>query len=457
MKKVVRNGDIIELQINGLGHGGEGVGRYEDMAVFVPGALTGERVKAKLMQVKKSFARAELLAILTKAEQRINPPCHFAHQCGGCQLQHLDYQEQLAHKKSVVESALRRIAKIQNVAVQPTLGMEHPWHYRNKIHLQLKQAGKQIKLGFFAEGSYELAAGLGDQVCLLVDQQINQVVASVEQLINKSGLTVYDWSTKTGLLRHIIIRRGFKTGEMMVVIVTSEERWPKESEWAETLVQRHPEIVSVVRNINTSPDRVILGREDRVLVGKSFITDELNGLQFHISAASFYQVNPQQTEVLYNKVLEMAGLEDKETVVDAYCGIGTIATFLAGHAKQVIGMEIVPAAVEDARKNAELNGITNTEFHTGMVEKLLPHLVSEGLRPDLLVLDPPRKGCEKEVLQAIQEARVPRVVYVSCDPATLARDLGILDSLGYQTIQVQPVDMFPWTGHVECVVLMSRT
>ena len=456
MKKAVRNGDIIELQINGLGHGGEGVGRYENMAVFVPGALTGERVKAKLTQVKKSFARAELLDILTKATKRINPSCHFANQCGGCQLQHLNYQEQLEHKRSVVESAMRRIAKLQNITVQPTLGMDHPWHYRNKIHLQLKQEGKQIKLGFFAESSYDLAAGLGSQVCLLVDQHINQVVASLEQLINDYGLTAYDWSNETGLLRHIIIRRGFKTGEIMVVMVTSGERWPKEGEWAETFVKRNPKVVSVVRNINTSPGRVILGREDRVLVGKSFITDELNGLRFHISAASFYQVNPWQTEILYNKALEMAGLVRNETVVDAYCGIGTIANFLAGHAKRVIGMEIVPAAVEDARKNTRLNGLTNTEFHIGPVEKLLPQLVSEGLRLDLLVLDPPRKGSEKEVLQAIEEASVPKVVYVSCDPATLARDLGILDSLGYQTIQVQPVDMFPWTAHCEVVTLLQR-
>ncbi|AQS59675.1 23S rRNA (uracil(1939)-C(5))-methyltransferase RlmD [Desulforamulus ferrireducens] len=456
MQNSVKSGEIIELQIHGLTHSGDGVGRHENLAVFVPGALPGELVKAQLNQVKKSFARAELLEICEQAPQRINPSCQFAQYCGGCQLQHLDYLEQLAHKRSVVESALRRIGKLEDVTVLPTLGMEHPWHYRNKIHLQLGQEGNRIKLGFFAEGTYELAAILGQQVCLLVDQQINLLVAGLEQLINDYDLTPYHWSDQTGLLRHIVIRKGFQTGEMMVVLVTSGEPWPGEREWAKDLIKRYPQVVSVVRNINTSAGRHILGKEERVLFGRDYIKDVLNGLQFNISASSFYQVNPVQTELLYHKTLQMAGLTGKETVIDAYCGIGTIANFLAGHAKRVVGMEIVPAAVQDAQENAKQNGLRNTEFHTGPVEKLLPQMVARGLKPDLVVLDPPRKGCAREVLQAIEEAAVPKVVYVSCDPATLARDLGILAGMGYQTLQVQPVDMFPWTGHVECVAWMSR-
>lgn len=334
--------------------------------------------------------------------------------------------------------------------------MEDPWHYRNKIHLHVKKEGHRVKLGFYAEGTYELATGLGHQTCLLVDKQINQVAATLEEFINKHAVSPYHWQKKRGLLRHVMIRRGFGTGEIMVVLVTSAERWSTAKEFDRAIVTRHTEIVSVIRNINTSPGRVVLGSENRLLTGREYILDYLNGLKFKISAPSFYQVNPLQTEVLYNRVLELADLKGHETVVDAYCGIGTIANFLARHAGRVIGMEIVPEAVEDAKENALLNGLSNTEFIPGPVESLLPKMVAKGLKPHLVVLDPPRKGCEKEVLQAISEAQVPRMVYVSCDPGTLARDLGIFDSSGYQTLLAQPVDMFPWTSHTETVCLLER-
>ncbi|MCL5781013.1 MAG: 23S rRNA (uracil(1939)-C(5))-methyltransferase RlmD [Firmicutes bacterium] len=456
MEKVIKTGDLLDLTIQGLGHAGEGVGRYENLAVFVPGVLPGERARVRIALVKKSFARGEVVDILEQAPNRVVPPCPASRRCGGCQLQHLDYQAQLDHKRAVVQAALTRLGGLEQVEVRPTLGMTDPWHYRNKIHLQVKQEGRRVKLGFYAEGTYQLAAGPGHQTCLLVDKQINQVAAALEELINEQTVPPYDWQKKSGLLRHVMIRRGFRTGEIMVVLVTSSQRWPAARKFAEAIVARHPEVVSVIRNINTNPVRVVLGAENRLLTGREYIFDYLKDLKFKISAASFYQVNPLQTEVLYNRVLQLADLKGNETVVDAYCGIGTIANFLARHAGRVIGMEIVPDAVADARENALLNGLANTKFIPGSVESLLPNMVAQGLKPDLVVLDPPRKGCAKEVLQAISKAQAPRVVYVSCDPGTLARDLGILDASGYQTLLAQQVDMFPWTSHVETIIMMTK-
>ncbi|MEW6065083.1 MAG: 23S rRNA (uracil(1939)-C(5))-methyltransferase RlmD [Bacillota bacterium] len=453
---MIKPGQLLELNIHGLGHAGEGVGRHENVAVFVPGALPGEKVLIKITQVKKSFARGQLQEVLEPSTERTAPTCPASDKCGGCQLQHLNYPAQLEHKRSLVATALTRLGGLNDVEVLPTLGMQEPWHYRNKIHLQVIKEGRRVKLGFFAEGSYELAAGLAHQTCLLVDQHINQVTATLEELINKHGIPPYHWQTKSGLLRHIIIRRGFKTGEIMVVLVTSQEKWPAAKQFARAITSSHPEVVSVIQNINTSPERIVLGTESHLLAGRDYIIDILNGLKFKISAASFYQINPLQTEVLYNKVLELADLKGHETVVDAYCGIGAIANFLARHTAQVIGMEVVPQAVEDAKENARINNLFNTKFAVGPVEKLLPQMVAEDLKPDLIVLDPPRKGCDKEVLQAIAEMKVPKIIYVSCDPATLARDLGILDSMGYETKLAQPVDMFPWTAHVECIIQIKR-
>lgn len=457
MINVIKPGQLLELTIHGLGHAGEGVGRYENVAVFVPGALPGERVRTRITQVKKSFARGELQEVLEPATDRTVPACPASDKCGGCQLQHMNYRAQLEHKRSLVATALTRLGGLNEIEVLPTLGMEDPWHYRNKIHLQVIKEGRRVKLGFFAEGSYELAAGLAHQTCLLVDQHINQVTATLEELINKHGIPPYHWQTKKGLLRHVMIRRGFKTGEIMVILVTSPEKWPAAKQFARAITSSHPEVVSVIQNINTSPGRNVLGTDSHVLAGRDYIIDILNSLKFKISAASFYQVNPLQTEVMYNKVLELADLKGHETVVDAYCGIGTIASFLARHTAQIIGMEVVPQAVEDAKENARINNLFNTKFVVGPVEKLLPQMVKESMKPDLIVLDPPRKGCEKEVLQAIAQMKVPKIIYVSCDPATLARDLGILNSLSYETKLAQPVDMFPWTGHVESIVLMTNS
>lgn len=449
-------GDIEEITIGGMGHTGEGIGRAEGVAVFVPGALPGETVKVRIDQVKKNYARGELLEIIQKASARISSRCPFTKACGGCHLQHLDYQEQLRHKREMVLSALKRIGGLENIEVLTTLGMDDPWHYRNKVHLQVKKDGNRIQLGFFADGTHQMVAEVAKHKCLLVHEKMNQIMATLQELINTDSLSVYCWKRKEGLLRHVMIRRGYRSGQVMVVFVTSPEEWPGAKKLAKDLIARHPEVTSVIRNINHQPGRAVLGRENHLLAGEESIMDWIEDLKFKISASSFYQVNSIQTEALYGKVLEYAGLQGDETVVDAYCGIGTIALFLARHAGEMIGLEIVEQAVEDARQNALLNNLTNTRFYSGPVEKLLPQMASKGQKADVVILDPPRKGCAREVLNAVTAMQVPRIVYVSCDPATLARDLGILSKMGYQAAKVQPVDMFPWTSHCEVVVLLVK-
>jgi len=450
----IKEGQVIELDINNFASGGDGVGRWEGRAVFVPGALPGERVKIKVTRVKKSFARGKLEEVLVPSAARIDPQCRNFAACGGCSLQHLEYEAQLAYKRQIVSDALARIGKITGVPVKPVVGMKCPWHYRNKVHLQVGGKKRNLVLGFFAPGSHRVASLAG--CCRLVNRQLNEVVLKLQELLNRFGTEPYHWREKRGLLRHLILRVGESTGEVMAVLVTAPGKWPAGSELARELMNLCPQVVSVIRNINDKPIKVILGRKNIVLAGREFITDRLVGLNFRLSANSFYQVNSTQAARLYRVAREYAGLTGIETVVDAYCGIGTVALYLAGGAARVLGMEVIPEAVCDARENARLNGIKNAEFKTGAVEKLLPHLAREGFRPDVVVLDPPRAGCKKEVLVAISCMRVPRVVYISCSPATLARDLGRMAAMGYGVTEVQPVDMFPWTGHVEAVAKIEH-
>lgn len=450
----IKEGQTVELEIDNLAGGGEGVGRWQGRAVFVPGALPGERVRARVARVKKSFARGELEEVLAPAASRIDPECRDYISCGGCDLQHLDYDAQLACKRQVVSDVLARIGKITAVPVHPVLGMPNPWHYRNKVHLQVGGERGNVTLGFFAPGSHRLVTGAGD--CRLVNKQLNEVAVLLEELLNRYRVEPYHWKKRRGLLRHVVLRIGESTGEVMAVLVTSPGEWEAGRELARELTDRCPQTVSVVRNVNTKPRQVVLGDKNLVLAGQKFISDRLGGLTFRLSANSFYQVNSYQAERLYEVARKYAGLTGNETVIDAYCGIGTITLYLAGSSLRVVGLESVPGAVADAEENAGLNNIDNVEFRTGRVEKLLPALAREGLQPGVVVLDPPRAGCDKEVLTAISRMKVPRVVYVSCNPATLARDLGRMKDLGYEVKEVQPVDMFPWTGHVECIILIKR-
>lgn len=457
----LKKGEKINIEISGLTHSGEGVGRYMGVAVFVPGAVPGDKVIAELTDMKKNYALARLLTVSESSPARRKPRCAVFHSCGGCRLQQLDYREQLRLKTILVKDSLMRIGGLGSVVVKETVGMDNPWNYRNKAHFQLEEVQGRIVLGFYEEGSHSLTPlpeveCERDRGCLLVDSELNEVSLLVEKLINR--YIGHGSCGKDRFFHHVMLRKGFFTGEIMVVLVTGAEEWPQQRDFVSDLMSTRPGITSLFRNINDGLTRKVLGNEYRLLAGREYITDRMDDLVFVISPPSFYQVNPVQTRLLYKKALNYAELGDKrdKDVLDAYSGTGTIALYLAGQAKKVYAIEVVSAAVEDARRNSIINGINNVRFYQGEVEKILPSLASGGLHPEVAILDPPRRGCRREVLEAVSVMGVPRVVYVSCDPGTLARDLGHLVWLGYTVEEVQPVDMFPWTHHVETVVLMSR-
>lgn len=457
----LKRAEKINLEIKGITHAGEGVGRYHGLAVFVPGAAPGDTVLVQVVELKKNYARGKLLEVTERSSIRHQPECTHFSTCGGCRLQHVDYGEQLKLKTGLVRDSLTRIAGLGRVTVREAAGMSDPWHYRNKVHFQVEERDGRFALGFYEEGTHTLTAffkeeGSTNSGCLLVDRELNEVALVIENLLNKHGVQACKQKQQGRFFRHIVLRKGFYTGEIMVVLVTGSGEWPEENSFVGELTSLRPGLASVVRNINNGPPGVVLGRKNKLLAGREAITDRLGHLHFNISPSSFYQVNPAQTLVLYQKALEYAVLTGAETVVDAYSGVGTIALFLAGHAKKVYGLEVVSEAVEDARKNALLNKISNVEFQLGEVEKHFPAFAAQGLRPDVVVLDPPRKGCGREVLDAMAVMQVPRVVYVSCDPGTLARDLCYLAGKGYKVEEVQPVDMFPWTHHTEAVILLQR-
>lgn len=455
-KVTLRVGEKVIVQVTGITHSGSGVGRYNGLAVFIPGTLPGDKVLVETLEKKKNYAVAKLLEIMEPSAIRFEPQCVHFTACGGCRLQHTSYEEQLRLKTALVRDSLRRIGGLGEVVVYETLGMEQPWHYRNKVHFKIERRDGRYQLGFYEEGSHYLTDFFSTENrrqpgCLLVDNDLNQLASLCSELLNKYGR-----EQETGFFRHLVLRKAFFTGEIMAVIVTGGQDWRREKSFVNELIAQQPGITSLVRSIHTGKSGEIMGKEFRLLAGRDAIYDRLNHLTFRISPDSFYQVNPLQTQVLYDKAEEFAALSGGETVLDAYSGIGTIALYLARRAGKVYGIEVVLAAVEDARCNAVLNKINNVEFFTGRVEKLLPDLADKGLHPDVVVLDPPRRGCDRDVLDAIIAMDVSRLVYVSCDPGTLARDLKHLAGKGYRIKVVQPVDMFPWSHHVECAVLMSR-
>ena len=451
---VVIPGEQIELAIDSINHNGEGVGRYMGIAVFAPFTIPGEKVVVEVVELKKNYIVAKLVNHVDESEQRVQPRCPAFDTCGGSRFQHIDYQLQLSLKRQLVEDALRRIGKITDVTVEQTLGMETPWAYRNKAQFQVSRMDGKVKLGFFEEGSHALVP---TTECLLIDQQISDIAAHVEGIINKYRVPTYDWETGSGLLRHVVIRKGWATGKIMVVLVTSGEKFGELFTLAREIKAGVPQIVSVVRNINNSPNRTVFGRDNQVLAGQMTITDQINSLTFAISPTSFYQVNSKQTEVLYAKALEFAGLTGRETVLDVYCGIGTISLFLARRAARVFGFEVSAESVRDAADNAIANQIHNVEFVSGRAEECLPKLAQTGIKPDVVVVDPPRQGVEKRALQAIADMGPEKIVYISCDPATMARDLNFLSYRGYKAKKVQPVDMFPQTAHVETIIMMTNS
>lgn len=455
--QTIKENTIIELDITGLTHEGAGVGRYNGMAIFVTGALPGERVQAQITEVKKQFARAKQVQVVQPSAERVEPVCPSFGHCGGCQLQHAEYKHQLELKTQLVKDSLTRIGKFTDPLVQRTLGMRNPEHYRNKVVYQVTTVAGQLKLGFFAEDSHQV---VGVAQCQLVDKELLEIADVVEGLLNKYGVTAYDWSTGQGQLRHLVLRRGQFTGEIMVIFVTGAQPFEQGVRLAKELMNSQPAVISVIHNVNTAGNRMIIGTDWHVLGGRMQLWERLEECTYAISPGAFFQVNSKQAVMLYDKVYNFARLTGREIVLDLYCGVGSIGLYLARKALHVVGIEVVSEAIIDAKRNAELNKLRNTQWMSGPVEELLPKFVNKmaahGKRVDVIVVDPPRKGCDPQVLEVMAQAGAERIVYVSCDPATMARDLRILVDKGYELEQVQPVDMFPGTSHVETVVLMSR-
>ncbi|MFS0862770.1 23S rRNA (uracil(1939)-C(5))-methyltransferase RlmD [Fredinandcohnia sp. 179-A 10B2 NHS] len=437
-----------DVTFEDLTHDGAGVAKIDGFPVFVPDGLPDERAKIKVIKVKKGYGFGRLIEIYEKSKFRVDAPCPVFKECGGCQLQHLSYEGQMVAKHKQVQEVLTRIGKLSDLKVHSVLGMEHPWRYRNKAQVPVADREGGLVAGFYQQRSHEI---IDMEACLIQQEKNDEVVQKVKSICDRYKVPAYDEKNHKGTLRHIMARYGLVTGEVMVVLITRTKELPNKEKIISEIVDQIPNVKSVVQNVNPKRTNVIFGDETTVLWGEEYIYDNIGVIKFAISARSFYQVNPEQTKVLYDKALEYAELTGSETVFDAYCGIGTISLFLAQQAKKVYGVEIVPEAIEDAKRNAALNGIENAEFAVGEAETIIPNWKKEGIKADVIVVDPPRKGCDEALLQTIIEMKPKRVVYVSCNPATLARDLRILEDGGFKTVEVQPVDMFPQTVHCEAV------
>ena len=454
-----KKNDEIVITIEDLGKDGEGIGHVDGYALFVKGVLPGEKVLVHLMKLNKNYGFARLVEILEPSKERMTPSCPSASLCGGCTLQHFSYEGQLAFKEKKVKDCLERLGGVDlsSVTWLPILGMtgenESPWHYRNKAQFPVREDENGIpQTGFFAGRSHRLIPASS---CAIQHPVINEVVETVMDFLRAYGISAYREESHKGLVRHIYVRRGYHTGQIMVCLVINGNELPHAAEFI-TRLRTIEGMTSICLNLNTKKTNVILGPSTKLLWGSPAIEDKIGGIRYQISPQSFYQVNPVQTENIYSQALSYAGLTGNETVWDLYCGIGTISLFLARQAKQVYGVEIVPQAIDDARQNAVRNGIDNAKFYVGKAEEVLPHLYeTEGIFADVIVVDPPRKGCDEECLNTILKMRPKRLVYVSCDSATLARDLKYLCSQGYELKCGRAFDNFPMGGHVETVIMMT--
>lgn len=450
------------LKIEDMTTEGEGVGKVNGCALFVKDTVIGDEIEAVVTKMKKNYGYARLLRVIVPSPHRVEAPCPIARPCGGCQLQAMSYEEQLAWKREKVRRNLQRIGGL-DVEVDPVIGMEHPWRYRNKTQVPVgRDRSGRIQAGFFAGRTHSI---IPQEDCLLAPEENGKIIRIVTDFMTEKQIAPYEEEAHCGLVRHILIRKAFATGEIMVCLILNGRSLPAAGELVQRL-RAVPGMASISLNVNEERTNVILGREIINLFGPGYITDRIGSVSYEISPLSFFQVNPVQTEKLYRTALEFAGLTGSETVWDLYCGIGTISLFLAQKAKMVYGVEIVPAAIDDARRNAVLGGFDNTEFFVGKSEDVLPAWYEEQLRSgavhpgehpvDVIVVDPPRKGCQESLLATMVQMAPERIVYVSCDSATLARDLKYLCKEGYRVEKVQPCDMFPMTGHVETVCLLSN-
>lgn len=450
----IKKNEIYTLTITDIGTHGEGIGKIDSYTLFVKNTLPGEEVKVLVVKANKNYGYGKALEIIKPSSSRVEPLCPAAPRCGGCTLQHMDYKAQLLQKQNKVKQNIMRIGGFDNIDVEPTIGMDDPWNYRNKAQYPVSSDNKGINIGFYSLGSHKT---VNIDNCLIGSKRDPEILSLVRKFIEENKIPVYNEETGKGLIRHIVIRTGYYTDEIMVCLVVNSNNFKYKNRLIETL-KPVVGIKSIVINYNTARTNVILGQKCETIYGNDYITDKIGDLKFKISPLSFFQVNPQQTYKLYSKALEFVDLKGDETVIDAYCGIGTISLFLAQRAKEVYGIEIVPQAIENAIENAKLNNIENAWFYTGKSEDIVPELYNtKGIHPDVMVVDPPRKGCDESLLNLMLYMKPEKIVYVSCDSATLARDLKILCSTGEYNIQkVQPVDMFPHSYHVETVCLLGN-
>ena len=462
----MQKNDLVTVAIEDIGVGGEGIGKVDGYTLFIKDAIIGDVVEAKIVKAKKNYGYARLMNIVTPSENRVEKPaCPMARRCGGCQIQEMKYGAQLAFKEGKVRGNLERIGEVPtellDKVMQPIVGMEEPFHYRNKAQFPIGTDKEgHIITGFYAGRTHSIIPNTDCALGVAVNQKILEIIL---HFMENNHISAYDEEKHKGLVRHVLIRYGFKTDEIMVCLVINGEKLPHAEKLVDKLC-KIPGMTSITISVNKAKTNVIMGNEIKLLWGQTYITDYIGNVKYQISPLSFYQVNPVQTEKLYELALDYADLNGKETVWDLYCGIGTISLFLAQNAKQVYGVEIVPQAIDDARNNAKINDITNAEFYVGKAEEVLPGYYreyqeshgGETAHADVIVVDPPRKGCEESLLQTIVDMQPEKVVYVSCDSATLARDVKFLRENGYELKKITPVDQFPNTVHVETVCLLSH-
>lgn len=442
---------IVEIIDNGFQ--GEGIAKIDGQVIFVPEAIKGEKVKIKILKVTTKICYAKIIEIIEKSEHRIDCNCSTYSQCGGCNLRHIDYDYTIEMKKNSVENTLKK-ALGRQIQVDEVIKMDEPFYYRNKLQypIGINENGEPV-MGVFAQRSHKI---ISTRNCMIQNKLAGKIANDIFEFAKINGITPYDEKSQTGILRHIVIRVGIKTDEVMVTLVVNDSKIPNEDKLVDFLTNKYKEIKTIIKNLNNKNTNVILGNTNEIIFGDGYITDILLGKKFKISNMSFYQVNPVQTEKLYAKAIEYAELSGNETVFDLYCGIGTIGICSSDKAGKLFGIETIPEAIEDAKQNAKLNGIENSEFFVGDVEKTLPEFIKQrNVKPDLVFVDPPRKGCDKTALDTLLEIKPKKIVYVSCNPATLGRDLKILEE-EYELKKLAICDMFAWTGHVESIALLNK-
>lgn len=440
------------VEIIDNGYEGEGIAKIDNFTIFIQGAIKGEICKILILKVNKNFAYGKIIEIISKSNQRIKEDCNTYKRCGGCDLRHIDYKYTLKMKQDIVQNLVNKTLK-RPIEVNETIGMEKPYYYRNKLQYPVGEDKEgKATMGVFAKRTHEI---IPVEDCFIQNKQAQNVAKEILKIINEEDISAYDEKLQTGKIRHIIVKIGIYTNEIMCILVTNEENIGNEEMIVEKIISKYPEVKTIVKNINQKNTNVILGNKNVILYGNGYIKDKLGEYQFKISTMSFYQTNPIQTEILYKKAIEYANLNKEDILCDLYCGIGTIGIFASKYVKKVYGIEIVEEAIENAKENAKMNQVENIEFMAGDVEKVFEKMLKEkNIVPTVIIVDPPRRGLDNHTINTIMSLDVKKLVYISCNPATMVRDLNLLEEK-YSVNEIQPVDMFPFTSNVECVAVLQ--